>query len=118
MCDFSLQSVRSRPAKVGDKLVTHDFGTGTAFSYHLVAAPTRIAGVPQGHAQHTRRRAVTGWRHKRRVWRGGKADCSCVFSGDRPCDKLLVVGGGPGLRAAQRAILRRIVSALNGGARL
>jgi hypothetical protein len=29
MCDFSLQSVRSRPAKVGDKLVTHNFGTGT-----------------------------------------------------------------------------------------
>ena len=29
MCDFSLQSVRSRPAKVGDKLITHDFGTGT-----------------------------------------------------------------------------------------
>ena len=29
MCDFSLQAVRSRPAKVGDKLVTCDFGTGT-----------------------------------------------------------------------------------------
>jgi len=29
MCDFSLQSVRSRPAKVGDKLVSRDFGTGT-----------------------------------------------------------------------------------------
>ena len=29
MCDFSLQSVQSRPAKVGDKLVTRDFGTGT-----------------------------------------------------------------------------------------
>jgi hypothetical protein len=29
MCDFSLQAVRSRPAEVGDKLVTHDFGTGT-----------------------------------------------------------------------------------------
>jgi hypothetical protein len=29
MCDFSLQSVRSRLAKVGDKLVTRDFGTGT-----------------------------------------------------------------------------------------
>ena len=29
MCDFSLQSVRSRPAKIGDKLVTHNFGTGT-----------------------------------------------------------------------------------------
>ena len=34
MCDFSLQSVRSRPAKVGDKLVTRDFGTGTrGFAY-------------------------------------------------------------------------------------
>ena len=29
MCDFSLQSVRSRPAQVGDKLMTRDFGTGT-----------------------------------------------------------------------------------------
>jgi len=29
MCDFSLQSVRSRLAKVGDKLVTRDFRTGT-----------------------------------------------------------------------------------------
>ena len=29
MCDFSLKNVRSRPAKVGDKLVTRNFGTGT-----------------------------------------------------------------------------------------
>ena len=29
MCDCSLHSVRSRSAKVGDKLTTHDFGTGT-----------------------------------------------------------------------------------------
>jgi hypothetical protein len=29
MCDYSLTSVRSRPAKVGDKLTTRDFGTGT-----------------------------------------------------------------------------------------
>ena len=29
MCDYSLHSVRSRPAKVGDKLTTHDFGTDT-----------------------------------------------------------------------------------------
>ena len=29
MCDYSLQSVRSRPAKVGDRLVTRDFWTGT-----------------------------------------------------------------------------------------
>ena len=29
MCDFSLHNVKSRPAKVGDKLTTRDFGTGT-----------------------------------------------------------------------------------------
>jgi hypothetical protein len=29
MCDYSLQSVRSRAAKIGDKLVTKDFRTGT-----------------------------------------------------------------------------------------
>src|SRR5579883_2928861 len=29
MCDYSLQNVASRPAAVGDKLVTHSFGTGT-----------------------------------------------------------------------------------------
>ena len=36
MRDFSLESVRSRPAKVGDKLVTRDFGTG------LAASPQRM----------------------------------------------------------------------------
>ena len=29
MCDYSLQNVSSRPARVGDKLTTRDFGTGT-----------------------------------------------------------------------------------------
>ncbi len=29
MCDFSLQAIKSRPAKVGDKLTTKNFGTGT-----------------------------------------------------------------------------------------
>jgi hypothetical protein len=29
MCDYSLHTVQTRPAKVGEKLVTYDFGTGT-----------------------------------------------------------------------------------------
>jgi hypothetical protein len=29
MCDFSLEAVRSRPAKVGDKLTTRSFNLGT-----------------------------------------------------------------------------------------
>ena len=30
MCDYSLQSVKSRPAKIADNLTVRDFGTGTA----------------------------------------------------------------------------------------
>src|SRR5450759_2574273 len=41
MCDYSLQSIVSTPAKVGDKLTTCDFGTGTrgfaAPEYHTIA---------------------------------------------------------------------------------
>ena len=29
MCDYSLHHVKSRPAKVGDKLTTTNFNTGT-----------------------------------------------------------------------------------------
>jgi hypothetical protein len=29
MCDYSLHNVKTRSAKVGDKLITRDFGTGT-----------------------------------------------------------------------------------------
>ena len=29
MCDYSLHSIKSRPAQIGDKLTTRDFGTGT-----------------------------------------------------------------------------------------
>jgi len=29
MCDYSLHSVKSRPAKIADKLIVRDFGTGT-----------------------------------------------------------------------------------------
>jgi hypothetical protein len=29
MCDYSLQNVRSRPARVGDKLTSRNFGSGT-----------------------------------------------------------------------------------------
>jgi hypothetical protein len=38
MCDYSLQNLKSRPAAVGDKLVTHNFGTGT----HGFAAPESL----------------------------------------------------------------------------
>jgi hypothetical protein len=65
MCDFSLLHVKSRPAKVGDTLTTHNFNTGTrgfvacedcstavcilpgtelAFSEEVLCAPSGILG--------------------------------------------------------------------------
>ena len=65
MCDFSLHNVKSRPAKVGDKLTTHNFITGTcgfaapedsttavcilpgtelAFSAEVICASSRLFG--------------------------------------------------------------------------
>ncbi len=48
MCDYSLQNVRSRPAAVGDSLITHNFGTGTrgfAASENLNTAVCLLPGT-------------------------------------------------------------------------
>ena len=57
MCDYSLQNVRSRPASVADKLITHDFGTGTsgfaAPEDHAMAVCV-LPGTELGFAGHVR----------------------------------------------------------------
>jgi hypothetical protein len=74
MCDYSLQSVKSRPAKVGDKLTTYNFGTGTrgfaapenstlavcvlpgtelAFSNKVECVPAGLFGLKQRMINHT-----------------------------------------------------------------
>lgn len=69
MCDYSLQNVSSRPATVGDRLITRDFRTGTrgfadleAPSVAVCLLPgTEIAfqeGLPVVH------RIFLGWRRK------------------------------------------------------
>jgi hypothetical protein len=58
MCDYSLEHVKSRPAKVGDKLTTGNFGTGThgfaasedARVASLCTAGDRIVLCGQGYA--------------------------------------------------------------------
>jgi hypothetical protein len=66
MCDFSLKSVRSRPAKVGDKLVTRDFGTGTrgfAAADDLGLAVCVMPGTELAFAQEiARQRSLFGWK--------------------------------------------------------
>jgi hypothetical protein len=46
MCDYSLHSVRSRQAKIGDKLVTKDFGTGTRGFASVTDASTAVCVLP------------------------------------------------------------------------
>jgi hypothetical protein len=57
MCDYSLHSVKSRPAKVGDKLTTHNFGTGTrgfAASQDLNLAVCVLPGTELSFAEEVR----------------------------------------------------------------
>jgi hypothetical protein len=64
MCDFSLHAVRSRPAKVGDKLTTRDFGTGTrgfaALEDQRVAVCLR-PGTELSFAKEVRRERLWPW---------------------------------------------------------
>jgi hypothetical protein len=46
MCDYSLQNVKSRPAKVGDKLSTHQFNTGTIGFAAPEDASTAVCVLP------------------------------------------------------------------------
>jgi hypothetical protein len=46
MCDYSLQHVKSRPAKVGDKLTTHHFNTGTRGFAAPEDASTAVCVLP------------------------------------------------------------------------
>src|SRR5271155_333467 len=46
MCDFSLHNVKSRPAKVGDKLTTRNFGTGTRGFAALEDASVAVCLLP------------------------------------------------------------------------
>ena len=79
MCDYSLHSVKSRPAKVGDKLTTHDFGTGTrgfAASEDMKVAVCVLPGTELSFAEEVRclPTGLIGWRdqvieHKTAIFR-------------------------------------------------
>jgi hypothetical protein len=69
MCDYSLHSVKSRPAKVGDKLTTHDFGTGTrgfAASENMNVAVCVLPGTELSFSEEIRclRAGFITWREK------------------------------------------------------
>jgi hypothetical protein len=64
MCDYSLHSVKSRPAKVDDKLTTRDFGTGTlgfAASEDANVAVCVLPGTELSFADEVKRRRRVLW---------------------------------------------------------
>ena len=64
MCDYSLHSVKSRPAKVGDKLTTRDFGTGTrgfAASENLSVAVCVLPGTELAFSHEVKRLSARVW---------------------------------------------------------
>ena len=68
MCDYSLHTVKSRPAKVGDKLTTHDFGTGTrgfAASEDVSVAVCVLPGTELSFADDVR--CISWWPWRRNV---------------------------------------------------
>src|SRR6516162_1418797 len=79
MCDFSLHSIKSRPAKVGDKLTTRDFGTGTrgfAASEDATMAVCVLPGTELAFAHEVKRLPTRLWpwhdnviKHKTAIFR-------------------------------------------------
>jgi hypothetical protein len=64
MCDYSLHSVKSRPAKVGDKLTIRDFGTGTrgfAASEDRSVAVCVLPGTELAFAHEVKRLPIRWW---------------------------------------------------------
>ncbi len=78
MCDFSLHHVKSRPAKVGDKLITRDFGRGTrgfAASEDANVAVCLLPGTELSFAKEVTRDKASLWpwsnkiKHKAAIFR-------------------------------------------------
>ena len=79
MCDYSLHSVKSRPAEIDDKLTTRDFGTGTrgfAASENPSVAVCVLPGTELAFAHDVKRLATRLWpwhdgviRHKTAIFR-------------------------------------------------
>jgi hypothetical protein len=83
MCDYSLQNVKTRPAKVGDKLFTRRFPSGTAgfcAPEDIHVAVCLLSGTELAFACEVRRSRLWPWSknivpHKTAVFRQVNADC-------------------------------------------
>ncbi len=77
MCDYSLHNVKTRPARVGEKLITRDFGTGSrgfAASEDENVAVCLLPSTELAFAEDVRRLKLWPWskrviRHKTAIFR-------------------------------------------------
>src|SRR5262249_19647048 len=87
MCDYSLHNVKSRPAKVGDKLTTRNFGLGTRGFSAPEDATTAVCVLP---------------------------GTEIAFSQEPVCAASGFLGWGAKRSAQKRAISRRVTKARPG----
>ena len=86
MCDYSLHNVKSRPAKVGDKLTTHQFNTGTvgfAAPENANMAVCVLPGTELAFATKVTSRRFLGWKtgrinHTTAIFRQINKDNPCT----------------------------------------
>ena len=86
MCDYSLQNVSSRPARVGDRLTTRDFGTGTRGFCAAEDASLAVCVLPGTELSFAAEvaRTPTGWLPWRRRKVGHRTAIFRQVNVDRP----------------------------------
>ena len=86
MCDYSLQGVNTRPAKVGDKLCTRRFRSGTggfSASEDINVAVCLLPGTDLSFAREVKRSRLWPWskniiHHRTAIFRQINVDCPTV----------------------------------------
>jgi hypothetical protein len=87
MCDYSLHNIKSRPAKVGDKLTTRNFNTGTRGFAAPEDASTAVCVLPGTELAFAREVScwprLLGWKantvnHTTAIFRQIHKDAPCV----------------------------------------
>ena len=94
MCDYSLHNVKTRPAKVGDKLITRQFSLGTRGFYAPEDASVAVCVLPGtelSFAEEVRR--VTSWPWTTAVI-GHKAAIFRQINQNNPAESIRLFQGG------------------------
>ena len=79
MCDYSLHAVSNRPAKVGERLVTTDFGTGTRGFASPDDRKTAVCVLPGTELAFSSEISYSGWNKERVTCRIKTPHTTAIF---------------------------------------